>query len=106
MIATLMACNVNVFTDFNVSIRTKNGKSAITPGVQSVGCKPIHPYVPHSSITPQHNISKILKGRVLRMMKIACLRGYNFGFCGAGKKQVLVKLVRTDVGVNSSKMIA
>ena len=70
MVAAVVTGNVNIFPDLNESLGSQNGQSAIAPGFQSIGGKPIHSDITLSTIAFQHHISEVFKIRFFRMIDI------------------------------------
>lgn len=93
VVPALFAGNVDVFPHLNVPIGAQNEGSAITPGTQAIGSKPVDPDIARSLGTPHDHIAKVLVYGVLSCTKIANLRKRHLSLCGPCVKQELVALV-------------
>src|SRR5688500_7234079 len=64
MVATFATRNVYVFSQLHVSFGTENGKSAVSPSVQSIWCKPVHTKITRSAIATNRSITKIFESGI------------------------------------------
>ena len=94
MIAFLIPGSVYVFANFEVSIRTNNKCTAVSPCAQTIRCKPVNAEITDGAIiTKDSSIAEVFKFRVFTVGVICSVGSGDFCCFGAGKKENLFNLV-------------
>src|SRR5258706_2679832 len=105
MIAARLAGNINVLSQFDVTLGPEDRQSHIAPHAQPSRGEPVDTHIARSAIAAHDKVAKVIESGMLRVVNVSCLRGDHFGPGRTGEEQELVRLMRADIAEDAAILI-